>query len=73
LKFNACAVVLHGISLVQLFVDDVFVTGSPNFESFMYLDEDLFGGSIHPTVSFVLCIELYIVLMASPAASCIKP
>jgi hypothetical protein len=24
-------------------------------------------------VSFVLCIELYIVLMASPAASCIKP
>jgi hypothetical protein len=48
LKFNTCAVVLHGISLVQLFVDDVFVPGSPKFESFMYLDEDLFCGSIHP-------------------------
>lgn len=58
LKFNACAVVPHRISLVQLFVDDVFVPGSPNFESFMYLDEDLFGGSIHLRVSFVLCVEL---------------
>jgi hypothetical protein len=29
LKFNTRAVVLQGITLVQLFVDDVFVPGSP--------------------------------------------
>jgi hypothetical protein len=48
---NTCPVVLHRLSLVRRFVDDLFVPDVPVFEDFMYLDQDSFGGSIHPKTS----------------------
>ncbi len=51
LKNNTCPVVLHRLSLVRRFVDDLFVPDVPVFENFMYLDQDSFGGSIHPKTS----------------------
>jgi hypothetical protein len=43
LKNNNCPFVLHELSLVCKFVDDLFVLNFSNFESFMYLDQDLFN------------------------------
>ncbi len=49
LKNNTCPVVLHRLSLVCRFVDEIFVRDVPVFENFMYLDS--FGGSLHPKTS----------------------
>jgi hypothetical protein len=46
LKSNTCPVVLHSLSLVHRFVDDLFVPDFPNFENVMYL-----GSSIYPKTS----------------------
>jgi hypothetical protein len=51
LKTNTCPVVLHRLSHVCRFVDDLFVPDVPVFENFMYLDQDSFGGGIHPKTS----------------------
>jgi hypothetical protein len=48
LKSNTCPVVLHSLSLVRRFVDDLFVPDFPDFENFMYLNQDSFGGGIYP-------------------------
>ncbi len=47
LKSNTCPVVLHRLSLVRRFVDDLFVPDFPDFENFMYLNQDSFGSGIH--------------------------
>ncbi len=47
LKNNTCPVVLSRLSLVSRFVDDLFSHDFPEFESFMYLDQDSFGGGIY--------------------------
>jgi hypothetical protein len=51
LKNNIFPVVLHRLSLVCSFVDDLFVPDFPDFENFMYLDQDSFGSSIYPKTS----------------------
>jgi len=52
LKSNACLVVLHSLSLVRRFVDDLFVPNFPDFENFMYLNQDSFGNNIYPKASY---------------------
>jgi hypothetical protein len=49
LKNNTCSVVLHRLSLAHRFV--LFVPDFPDFENFMYLDQDCFGSSIYPKTS----------------------
>jgi len=44
-------VALHSLSLVYRFVDDLFVPNFPNFEKFMYLNQDTFGSGIYPKTS----------------------
>jgi hypothetical protein len=51
LKSNTCPVVLHRLSLVHRFVDDLFVPDFPDFLNFMYLNQDSFGSSIYPKTS----------------------
>ncbi len=51
LKSNACPVVLHRLSLVRRFVDDLFVPDFPDFVNFMYLNQDSFGSGIYPKTS----------------------
>ncbi len=51
LKSNTCPVVLHSLSLVHRFVDDLFVPDFPDFENFMYLNQDSFGSGVHPKTS----------------------
>jgi hypothetical protein len=53
LKSNTCPVVLHRLSLVRSFVDDLFVPDFPDFENFMYLNQDSCGSGIYlkPLVS----------------------
>ncbi len=51
LKSNTCPVVLHRLSLVRKFVDDLFVPDFPDFENFMYLNHDSFGSGIYPKTS----------------------
>jgi hypothetical protein len=51
LKSNTCPVVLHRLSLVRRFVDDLFVPDFPDFENFMYLNQGSFGSSIYPKTS----------------------
>ncbi len=51
LKSNTYPVVLHSLSLVHRFVDDLFVPDSPNFENFMYLNQDSFDSCIYPKTS----------------------
>ncbi len=46
-----CPVVLHSLSLVPTFVDDLFVPDFPDFENFMYLNQDSFGSGIYPKTS----------------------
>jgi hypothetical protein len=48
LKSNTCPVVLHSLSLVCRFVYDLFVPNFPDFENFMYLNQDSFGSGIYP-------------------------
>jgi hypothetical protein len=48
LRSNTFPVVLHRLSLVRRFVDDLFV---PDFVNFMYLNQDSFGSSIYPETS----------------------
>jgi len=36
-------------------VDDLFVPDFPDFENFMYLDQDSFGSSIYPKTSELKC------------------
>jgi hypothetical protein len=43
LKNNTCPFVLHELSLVDRFVDDLFVLNFSNFEICMYLDQDSFS------------------------------
>ncbi len=45
LTSNTCPVVLHSLSLVCMFVD-LFVPNFPDFENFMYLNQDSFGSDI---------------------------
>ncbi len=40
LKNNTGPVVLHRSSLVHRFVDDLFVPDFPDFENFLYLEQD---------------------------------
>ncbi len=42
---------LHRLSLVGRFVDDLFVPDFPDFENFMYLEQDSFGSIIYPETS----------------------
>ncbi len=51
LKSNACPVVLHRLSLVCRFVDDLFVPDFPDFVNFIYLNQDSFGSGIYPKTS----------------------
>jgi hypothetical protein len=51
LKNKTWSIVLHRLSLVCRFVDDLFIPNFPEFESFMYLDKDSFGGGIYPKMS----------------------
>jgi hypothetical protein len=51
LKYNTCPVVLHRLSLVCRFVDDLFVPDFPDFENFIYLDQYFFGGGTYPKSS----------------------
>ncbi len=46
-----CPVVLHSLSLGHRFVDDLFVPDFPDFENFMYLNQDSFGSGIYPKTS----------------------
>ncbi len=39
------------LPLVCRFVDDVFVPDFPDFENFMYLNQDSFGSGIYPKTS----------------------
>jgi hypothetical protein len=50
-KNNACHAVLHRLYLVCRIVDDLFVADFPDFENFMYLDQDSFHGGIYPKIS----------------------
>jgi hypothetical protein len=43
LKNNTCPFVLHELSFVCRFVDDLVILNFSNFESFMYLDQDSFS------------------------------
>ncbi len=45
---------LHRLSLVHRFVDDLFVPDFPDFENFMYLDQYFFGGGTYPKSSYKL-------------------
>jgi hypothetical protein len=38
LKSNTCPLVLHRLSMVRRFVDDLFVPEFPDVENFMYLN-----------------------------------
>jgi hypothetical protein len=58
LKSNTCPVVLHSLSLVHRFVDELFVPDFPDFENFMYSNQDSFGSGIYPKTSCEL--KLYI-------------
>ncbi len=49
LKSNTCPVVLHSLSLVCRYVDDLFVPDFADFENFMY--QDSFGSGIYPKTS----------------------
>jgi hypothetical protein len=61
-KNNTCPIVLHRLSLVRRFVDDLFVPDVPVFENFMYLDQDFFGGSIQKhLVSSIVLLEASLV------------
>jgi hypothetical protein len=51
LKSNTCLVVLHSLSLVHKFVDDLFVHDFPDFENFMYFNQDSFRSGIYPKTS----------------------
>jgi hypothetical protein len=51
LKSDTCPVMLHSLSLVRRFVDDLFVPDFPDFENFMYLNQDSFGSGIYPKTS----------------------
>jgi hypothetical protein len=51
LKSNTCPVVLHRLSLVCRFVDDLFVPDFPDFVNFMYHNQDSFGSGIYPKTS----------------------
>jgi hypothetical protein len=42
---------LHSFSLVCSFVDDLFVPDFPDFENFVYLNQDSFGSGIYPKTS----------------------
>ncbi len=42
---------LHRLYLVCRIVDDLFVAEFPNFENFIYLDQDSFDGGIYPKIS----------------------
>ncbi len=42
---------LHRLSLVRRFVDDLFVPDFPDFLNCMYLNQDSFGSSIYPKTS----------------------
>ncbi len=42
---------LHSLSLVRRFVDDLFVPDFPDFENFMYVNQDFFGSGIYPKSS----------------------
>jgi hypothetical protein len=50
-NFRFLPVVLHSLSLVRRFVDDLFVPNFPDFENFMYLNQDSFGSGIYPKTS----------------------
>jgi len=48
LKSNTCPVVLHSLSLVVRFVMIFLFLIFPDFENFMYLNQDSFGSCIYP-------------------------
>ncbi len=54
LKSNTRPVVLHSLSLVRTLVDDLSVPDFPDFENFMYLNQDSFGSGIYPKTSVEL-------------------
>jgi hypothetical protein len=47
---NTCCAVLHRFYLVCRIVDDLFVAEFPDFENFIYLDQDSFDGGIYPKI-----------------------
>ncbi len=51
LNSDTCPVVLHRLSLVCRFVDDLFVPDFPHFVNFIYLNQDSIGSSIYPKTS----------------------
>ncbi len=54
LKSNTCHVVLHSLSLVHRFMDDLFVLDFPDFENFVYFNQDSFGSGMYPKTSYEL-------------------
>jgi hypothetical protein len=70
LKSNTCPVVLHRLSLVCRFVDDLFIPDFPDFLNFMYLNQDSFGSGVYPTTSCMSkgfsCNFLALALRQSP-------
>jgi hypothetical protein len=74
LKSSTCPVVLHSLSLVLRFVDDLFVPHFPDFENFMYLNQGSIGSGIYPKTSCELncmskgfsCNVLDLVVRQSP-------
>jgi len=53
-KNNACPAVLQRLYLLCRIVDDLFVADFPDFENFIYLDQDSFDGGIYPNISWEL-------------------
>jgi hypothetical protein len=51
LKNNTCLVVVHSLSMVRRFVDDLFVPNFLDLENFMYLDLDSFRSTITQKMS----------------------
>ncbi len=51
LNSNTCPIVLHSLSLVCRFVDDLFIPNFLDLENFVYLNQDSFGSGIYPKTS----------------------
>ncbi|KAH7429047.1 hypothetical protein KP509_09G028400 [Ceratopteris richardii] len=45
---NTFPIIIHKLSNIRRFVDDLFVPDFSSFQDFMYLDNDAFGGGIYP-------------------------
>jgi hypothetical protein len=77
LKSNTCPIVLHSLLLVCRFVDDFFVFNFPDFENFLYLNQDSFGSGIYPKTfqlrsRFVPFLFIRLFIFVSSLLSCLE-